>query len=185
MKDDESLRTDARENRERILKVARDALALDSGASLNSIAKTAGVGAGTLYRHFPNREALIMGVYRQEIEAVVALAPQLLAKHPPLRAFRRWCDRLAELGRIKHGVADIIDAAKSPEDFQQTYWPMLGAVRQLMDACEAAGEILPGAQAEDFLMVLSILWKIPPGPAGEERVQRILALVFRGLGAKD
>jgi len=186
MNDEENLRADARENRDRILNVARDALATDPEASLNSIAKAAGVGAGTLYRHFPSRESLILGVYRKEIDELVALAPKLLTEYPPLQAFRMWCDRLAKFGRMKHGVADIIDAAKSDQDFKETYWPMLGAVHQLMDACKGSGDIRPDSNVEDFLMLLGgFLWKMPPNSAGEDRVKRLLALVFRGLGAKD
>ena len=185
MADDEKLRSDARENRDRILGVARDALAADPAASLNSIAKAAGVGAGTLYRHFPSREALVLGVYRREIDALVALAPMLLAEHPPLQAFRIWCDRLAEFGRVKHGVADLLHAVISDLDFQETYWPMAKAVRRLMDACEGSGDIRPGADAEDFLTLLGFLWQIPPTPAGEARVKRLLALAFRGLGVED
>ena len=183
--EEEKLRADARANRDRILDVARDALAADPGASLNSIAKAAGVGAGTLYRHFPTREALVLGVYRKEIEALVALVPVLLVKHAPLKAFRLWCDRLAEFGKMKHGVADLLRAARSDQDFQETYWPMLGAVRKLMAACESSGEIRPGADAEDFLMLLGLLWQISPTPAGEARVKRLLTLAFRGLGAED
>src|SRR5277367_2562625 len=129
MVDDENLRADARANRDRILDVARDALATDPAASLNSIAKAAGVGAGTLYRHFPSREALVLGVYRKEIDALVALAPKLIARHKPLQAFRLWCDRLAQLGRVKHGIADTLHAAQSDRDFEETYFPMVGAVR--------------------------------------------------------
>jgi AcrR family transcriptional regulator len=183
--EEEKLRADARANRDRILEVARKALAADPEVSLNSIAKTAGVGAGTLYRHFPSREALVVGVYRTEIDALVDLAPRLLAKHPPLQAFRLWCDRLAQLGRVKHGVADMLHAAISDQDYQETYRPMLGAVRELMKACEGSGEIRPGADAEDFLMLLGFFWQIPPTPAGEARVKRLLALVFRGLGVED
>lgn len=185
MADDEKLRADAQANRDRILDVAREALAADPDASLNSIAKAAGVGAGTLYRHFPSREALVLGVYRNEIDALVALAPKLLTKHPPLQAFRLWCDRLAKFGRMKYGVADIVHAATSEQNLQEAYTPMLGAVRQLMDACEASGDIHPGSDAEDFLMLLGLLWRIPPTPAGEARVKRLLALGFRGLGAGD
>jgi AcrR family transcriptional regulator len=181
----EKLRADARANRDRILEVARDALAADPGVSLNAIAKEARVGAGTLYRHFPTREALVLGVYRKEIDALVALAPKLLAKHPPLRAFRMWCDRLVKFGKMKHGVADLLHAAKSDQDFQETYWPMLDAVRKLTNACEASGEIRSGADAEDIVMLLGLLWQIPPTPAGEARVKRLLALIFRGLGVED
>jgi AcrR family transcriptional regulator len=183
--EDEKLRADARANRDRILEVAREALAADPAASLNSIAKSAGVGAGTLYRHFPSREALVVGVYRTEIDALVDLAPRLLAEHPPLPAFRLWCDRLAQLGRVKHGISDTLHAAISDQELKETYWPMLDAVRTLMNACEASGEIRPDANAEDFLMLLGVLWRIPPTPAGEARVKRLLALAFRGLGAED
>ncbi len=181
----ETLRADARANRDRILDVARDALAADPAASLNSIAKGAGVGAGTLYRHFSSREALVLGVYRNEFDGLVAAASTLLAEHPPLRAFRAWCDRLVQFGKLKHGVADLLHAARSDQDLQETYWPMLDAVRKLMNACEASGEVRPGADAEDFLMILGFLWQVPPTPAGEARVKRILALIFRGLGATD
>lgn len=180
--EEENLRADARANRDRILEVARDALAADPAASLNSIAKSAGVGAGTLYRHFPSREALILGVYRKEIDALVALAPMLLAEHPPLTGFRLWCDQLVTFGKMKHGVADLLRAARSDRESQETYWLMLDAVRKLMNACESSGEIRPGADAEDVLMLLGLLWQILPTPNGEARVKRLLALVFRGLG---
>ncbi len=185
MADDEDLRADARANRDRILEVARDALAADPGASLNSIAKAAGVGAGTLYRHFPSRESLVLSVYRREIDALVALAGTLLAKHPPLQAFRTWCDRLAKFGRMKYGVADIVHAAASEQDVQATYLPMIGAVRQLIEACEGSGEIRRGTDPEDFLVLLGLLWRIPPNAAGEARVKRLVALAFRGLGTDD
>jgi hypothetical protein len=64
--------------------------------------------------------------YRKEIDTLVALAPVLLARHPPLQAFRIWCDRLAKFGRTKYGVADIVYAATSDQDIQETYRPMLG-----------------------------------------------------------
>ena len=178
---EEDLRADARANRDRILSAARDALAIDPAASMNSIATAAKVGAGTLYRHFPSRESLVLGVYRKEIDMLVALAPALLAKHPPLQAFRMWCDRLAKFGRMKYGVADIVHAATSEQDLQETYTPMLGAVRLLISACEESGGIRPGADAEDFLMFVGLLWRIPPTPAGEARIKRLLALAFRGL----
>lgn len=180
----EDLRADARANRDRILDVARDALAADPAASMNSIAKAAGVGAGTLYRHFPSRESLVLGVYRKEIDALVTLASALLARHPPLQAFRIWCERLTRFGRMKYGVADIVHAAVSDQDMEGTYTPMLGAVRQLIEACTGAGAIRPGIDPEDFLVLVGLLWRIPPDSVGEARVKRILALVFRGLGAE-
>jgi AcrR family transcriptional regulator len=183
--EDEKLRADARANRNRILDVARDALAADPGASLHSIAKKAGVGQGTLYRHFATREALVLGVYRNAIDALVELAQVLLAEEPPLAAFQLWCDRFAEYGRAKHGIADVVRAAMSENDFQETYWRMVDAVRQLMAACERSGEIPLGADAEDFLQLLGCMMQIAPTPEGEARAKRLLALAFRGLGARD
>lgn len=183
--EDEKLRTDARANRDRILDVARDALAADPEASLHSIAKAAGVGQGTLYRHFATREALVLGVYRHEIAALADLVDKLLTKHTPLQAFRLWCDRLVKFGKMKHGVADLLQAARADQDLQEAYWPMMNAVRKLIEAGKTSGELNAGADAEDFLMFLGFLWQIPPTQAGEARVKRLLALVFRGMGAND
>jgi AcrR family transcriptional regulator len=185
MPDDEKLRADAQANRDRIVDVARDALAANPEASLNSIAKAAGVGAGTLYRHFPSREALVLGVYQKEIDTLVVLAPTLLTKHPPLQAFRLWCDQLSKSGRVKYGVADIIHAATSDQKLQDTYASMLVAVRQLINACESAGDIRPGTAPEDFLVLVGLLWRIPPTAAGKAQTKRILNLTFRGMGAKE
>ena len=177
----DDLRADARANRERLLEVARDALIADPAVSLNAIAKTAGVGAGTLYRHFASREALVIGVYRSEIEALATLAPALLAEHVPQEALRRWCDRLAVFGRTKHGVADVFHAANSDQDFRVTYGPMLDALRRLIRACEASGDLRPGLGAEDFLLLVSFLWRLPTDAAGEGRAKALLAIVFDGL----
>jgi AcrR family transcriptional regulator len=178
---DDELRADAQQNRERLLEAARTALAASPDASLNSIAKAAGVGPGTLYRHFPNREALVLAVYRQEIQALVDLAPALIAKHPPLVALRLWFDRLAHYGRIKHGLADVLHAAMTDGVYGETYGPMVGAIDRLLRACEAAGKIGPGADAEDVLLLMGFLWRIEPGREGEARAKRLLDLVIAGL----
>jgi AcrR family transcriptional regulator len=182
----ENLRSDAYQNRERILDVARDAFAATPDASLNSIAKAAGVGPGTLYRHFPNREALILGVYRKEIQELVDLSPALLAKHPPVKAFRLWLDRLAHYGRIKHGLADALHAAVKADDriLHETYNPTVGAIDFLLRACEASGEIRCGVNAEDMLLLVGFLWRIEPSRAGEARARRLLNLVIDGLQAQ-
>ena len=180
---DQSLRSDAQLNRERILDVALDALAASPNVSLNSIAKAAGVGPGTLYRHFPNREALVLGVYRKEIQQLVDLAPALIAENPPLVALRRWLDRLAEYGRIKHGLAGVLHAAMNDGVLSETYGPMVGAIDRLLRACEASGEIREGVDAEDVLLLLGFLWRIAPGQVGEARGKRLLGFVIDGLQA--
>ena len=178
------LRADARQNRERILEVARDALTASPDASLNAIAKAAGVGPGTLYRHFPNRGALVLAVYRQEIQQLVDLAPALLARHPPLVALRQWFNRLAHYGRIKHGLADVLHAAMTDSVFSETYGPMVGAIDRLLRACEAADAVRPGIDAEDVLLLMGFLWRIEPGREGEARAKRLLDLVIDALQAR-
>lgn len=174
-------RTDALQNRERILQIARDAFAASPDASLNSIAKTAGVGPGTLYRHFPTREALVLALYRHEIQQLVDLAPTLIAKHPPLTALRLWFERLAHYGRIKHGLADVLHAVMNDDVLRETYGPMVGAIDQLLRACETSGGIRKGVDAEDMLLLMGFLWRIEPGRKGEARAKRLLSLVMNGL----
>lgn len=178
------LRADARANKDRILDVAREAFIADPTASLNSIAKAAGVGAGTLYRHFPTRESLILALYRKEIDALVAHGAVLLAKHSPGEAFQRWCDRLVKFGKMKYGVADIVHAGTSTQDRHELYAPLLNAVRQMVEACEASGDVHKGTDPEDVLVFLGLLWRIPPTSSGERRAKRLLDLALRGLGLK-
>lgn len=179
---EEELRVDARANRDRILDVARDLLMDDPEASLNSVAKAAGVGAGTLYRHFPNREALVLTLYQKEIATLAALAPTLLARHPPVRAFQVWCEKLVRFGKMKYGVVDIVHASTSAAERREHYGPMLDAVRQMIEACEQSGDVQPGIDPEDVLVFLGLLWRIPPTSSGEERIKRLLKILFRGLG---
>ena len=179
----EPLRADAQQNRDRILEVAREAFASAGDASLNSIAKKAGVGPGTLYRHFPNRESLVLAVYRYDVQQLVDSAPALLKEHQPLEALRLWFDRLAYYGRIKHGLADVLHAATSDGLVGETYGPVIGAITSLMRACEEAGTIRPGVSPDDVLLLLGFLWRIDPGDDSEARAARMLDLVMDGLRA--
>lgn len=179
-----TLRSDAQQNRDRILQVARDALTASSHASLNSIAKKAGVGPGTLYRHFPNREALVLAVYRHDVQQLVDSAPALLDGHPPLDALRLWFDRLAYYGRIKHGLADVLHAATSDGLIGETYGPVIGAVTLLLRACEEAGSIRLGLDPDDLLLLMGFLWRIDPSGDWEARAGRLLDLVMDGLRAE-
>jgi AcrR family transcriptional regulator len=179
----EPLRADARQNRDRILQVAHDALTESGDASLNSIAKKAGVGAGTLYRHFPSREALVLAVYRYDVQQLAELAPELLTGHPPLDALRLWFGRLAHYGRIKHGLADVLHAATSDGLAGETYGPVIGAITLLLRACEDAGSVRGGLDPDDVLLVMGFLWRIDPGDDWETRTNRLLDLVMDGLRA--
>jgi len=177
---EEVLRADARANRDRILEVARTAFAVSPDASLNSIAKAAGVGPGTLYRHFPNREALVLALYRKEIAELVDLAPTLTAEHPPLVAFRIWCDRLADYARIKHGIAEAIHT-QTYRDLNQINLPVVGAIEHLLQACQKSGDFRTDVDSGDILMLLSFIWHIRPGVAGEYQAAKLLNVALDGL----
>jgi AcrR family transcriptional regulator len=106
------LRADAQRNRDRLIEAALDAFTDDDGAdvTLESIAKRAGVGIGTLYRHFPSRDALVEAVYRNELGKLCDAAPELLRTLPPDRATRAWMDRFVEYMATKRGMADVLRA---------------------------------------------------------------------------
>jgi AcrR family transcriptional regulator len=179
----ESLRADAQHNRERILEAAREAFAASGDASLNSIAKKAGVGPGTLYRHFPSREVLVLAVYRYDVQKLAGSAAELLAAHPPLKALRLWFDRLAYYGMIKHGLADVLHSATSDGLAGETYGPVIGAITLLLTACVQDGSVRPAVDPDDVLLLLGFLWRIDPGPEAEARAARLLDLVIDGLQA--
>lgn len=174
------LRSDAEQNRARIIDVARAALSVSSDATLNSIAKQAGVGQGTMYRHFPNREALLLAVYRHDVRALIDAAPALLADHPPATALRLWFDRLASYGRIKHGVAQAVEAATRADLSSEYYDQVIAAIALLLDAGQRDGVLRPDVDAEEVLLLVGFLWRIEDTD-WEKRSQHLLALVMDGL----
>lgn len=178
------MRSDAEQNRARILEVARTALTESGDASMQSIAKRAGVGQGTLYRHFPTREALLLTVYRQDVQELVATAPALLAAHRPFDALRLWFDRLASYGRIKHGLADALQAATRAELAGEHYGPVIGALTLLLDACKRTGGMRPDVDADEVLELVGFLWRTDPRPDRETRAQHMLTLVIDGMRSR-
>src|ERR1700753_3063739 len=105
-------RADTRRNHERILAVAADSLAVSGEVSFNAIAKKAEIGVGTVYRHFPTPEALILAVYQREVRQIVDVVPSLLEQHSPERAFRIWTtDHLAHYMMTKRGLANALRMA--------------------------------------------------------------------------
>jgi AcrR family transcriptional regulator len=170
-------RADAQKNRERILEVARAALTASDDTSLNAITKRAGVGAGTFYRHFPTREALVLAVYHRDVETIVDAAPALLNAHPPIEAFRLWCGHLAETGQIKHGLGDALTAVHEDEHAA----PVLAAIELLLDACKRSGAARRDLVAYDVLLLLSFLWRMEPAADWRRRADRLLDVVIAGM----
>jgi AcrR family transcriptional regulator len=175
-----SMRSDAEQNRARILEVARTALSASSDATLNSIAKLAGVGQGTMYRHFPSREALLLAVYRHDVQAVIDAAPALLAACPPAEALRRWLDRLASYGRIKHGVAAAVEAATRADLSSEYYGRVTAAITLLLEAGQQAGTLRPDVDADEVLLLVGFLWRID-NAGWEARSDHLLTLVMDAL----
>jgi AcrR family transcriptional regulator len=176
-------RADARQNRARILEVAAEALARDGDASLNSVARLAGVGAGTLYRHFPNREALVLAVYRAEVARLADRVPQLLAEMPPLAALRAWFAQLAGYIRIKQGLGDALTAANHAAATAEAHGPVIEAIGTLLAAGEADGSIRTGLDPDDVLLLMGAVWRVPSGDDGQQQAERLLDMVVESLRA--
>jgi AcrR family transcriptional regulator len=172
-------------NRDRILSVAYTAFRDDPDASLNTIAKLAGVGPGTLYRHFPTREDLILALYQHEVQAVVDSVPQVLAGREPLDALRVWFLRLAEYVRLKHGLGEALHTAAAQNVINDTYAPVTAAVGRLLTAAEQAGQVRSGLDPADVLLLMGFLWRVRPGKSGDHQAERILDLVIRGLQSES
>lgn len=184
-KKDAQLRSDAQRNRERILEVALTELTRSVDAPLSAIAKKACVGQGTFYRNFPNREALVLEVYRYEVQQVADTACQLLETRPPDQALREWMDRLAQYAMAKAGLADAMRKATSTLGTLAGvgHGPVTSAVTLLLKANEEAGTIRPGVTPDDFLLAIAGLWQIDPHGDWQTRSGRLLDLVMAGLRA--
>jgi AcrR family transcriptional regulator len=177
----ETQRKAAERNHAAILEVAHDLLASSPTASMNEIAKRAGVGAGTLYRHFPTREDLILAVYRHDMQKLADSVDELLTRQSPLDAFTTWFETLAAYIRIKHGLDQALHSAAIRSAIDESYAPVAAAVARLLDACVADGSVRPGLAADDVLLLMGFLWRLPAGDDGREQGRRIMQIVFNGI----
>lgn len=157
-------RSDAARNRQAIVAAALDALSEDGDASLNSIAKRAGVANATLYRHFQTRGHLVLEVYRHEVQQLVGVADELLDRLAPVEALQLWVGRLAQYAMTKHGLADALGSATNADTplYAETYDSIVAALAKLLSACEKAGSVRPGLNPDDVLLSLAGLWELDP-----------------------
>jgi AcrR family transcriptional regulator len=177
-------RADTRRNNERILAAALESLTRCDELSYNAIAKKAGVGVGTVYRHFPTPEALVLAVYRREVRHLVDVVPDLLAEHRPEQAFRIWTSHLASYMMTKRGLADALSTATATahEDLAAgTYEAMLGAVTTLLDACAQAGAIRPDLDPPTVLLALAGLRHLDPTGDWQHQTAALTDLLWHGL----
>jgi AcrR family transcriptional regulator len=177
-------RADAVRNRERVLEAAKVVFSAGGpDASLEAVARGAGVGIGTLYRHFPTREALFEAVYRREVEQLADLAEQLKAEAAPADALRRWLRSNVEFVATKKGMsAALALAAHSTSELSAYSFDRLTkAVGALLDRAAAAGEIRADIGPEDVLRALVGMCYMHDQPGWQATVLRLVDVFVDGL----
>jgi AcrR family transcriptional regulator len=179
-----SRRADTRRNHERILAAAAESLAESGEVSFNAIAKKAGVGVGTVYRHFPTPETLILAVYQRELQHLVDVVPSLLDAHPPEEAFRTWTtEHLAHYMITKRGLADALRVATPSrgELPANAYDALIGAVGTLLKANVEAGTIRADLDPETVMSGLGGLLFLDRSSDWKARTARLTDLLWRGM----
>jgi len=178
------MRADACRNRERLLTVAGEVIARDGvDASLEDIARTAGVGIGTLYRHFPSRDALLEAVYRHNIEQLREAAEQLLQTVPADQALAEWMRRFVAYVAGKKGLAAHLKTVVSADSdlFAYSYEAISQTMRQLVAAAAASGAIRDDVEPADLLRALSGVCLMADQPGWQDQACRISQLLVDGL----
>jgi AcrR family transcriptional regulator len=179
-------RVDAERNRERLLATAKAAFAKrGTGASLEEIARETGVGIGTLYRHFPTRDALVAAVYRNETEQLAGAAKTLSATHRPLEALEMWLNSFVDYMATKRGLLAVLDSLTGGASalYAASTEQMTTALRMLMDRAVASGEARVDIDALDLLRAVA---GVSQGGAGEHWVvnaKKVAALLVAGIRA--
>jgi AcrR family transcriptional regulator len=177
-------RADAIRNRERVLEAAKAVFSQGGPeASLEMVARRAGVGIGTLYRHFPTREALYEAVYRHEVEQLVELAKHLEVERTPVEALRRWLRAGVEFMATKKGMAAALAMAAqgSPDLVAYSFDRLTRAVGELLQRAVAAGEIRADIDAEDLLRTLVGMCYAHDRPGWQAGVLRLVDVFIDGL----
>ena len=178
-------RADTRRNHERILTAALESLTTSGEVSFNAIAKSAQVGVGTVYRHFPTPEALVLAVYRREVQHLVDVVPELLETLTPEQAFRVWTGHLARYMMTKKGLAEALRTATTSREelFARAYEAMRGAVTTLLDANVKAGTVRPGLDPSDVLRALGGMLHLSPHENWRAQAERLTDLLWTGMRA--
>jgi len=178
------LRADARRNRDLLLVTAAE-LFSEQGveAPLEEIARRAGVGIGTLYRHFPTRDALIAAVYRREVDLLCAGVDELLGELPPDEALRAWMRRFVAYVTTKKGMAAALKAAVGADSelFVHSRQNITAAMGALVKACVAAGEAPEGTNPDDLMRAMSGFCLVSDQPGWQDQAIRLVDLLIDGL----
>jgi len=176
-------RSDAQQNRDRILEVAKEAFTRsDAGTSLDDIAKQAGVGPGTLYRHFPTRDALIEAVYRTEVEKLAAAQRELSAKLPPIEALRAWMMVFIDYIAAKQIIASALNSVVGGPSrlYESSRVHIAGAIDALVKTAIKSGDIRKDLEPFDLLRALIGVSNVATGPDWQESARRLVDILIKG-----
>lgn len=177
-------RADAVRNRERVLEAAK--LVFSAGgpeASLEAVARAAGVGIGTLYRHFPTREALFEAVYRREVQHLADLAEELKRQAPPVDALRHWMRSGVKFVATKKGMSAALALAayKNPELLSYSHERLTQAVGGLLDRAIVTREIRGDISPDDLVRALVGMCYLNDRPGWQTSVLRLVDVFIDGL----
>jgi len=177
-------RADARRNAEALLGAAKAVFASTGiDAPAKQIADAAGVGVGTLYRHFPHRADLVVAVFQREIDACAQAAPALAAENPPGVALEKWLYRLTEFVDTKQGLAAALHSGDPafndlPAIFMARFVP---ALEDLLTAATASGDVRASISAEELILAVAQLCHTPAGVQSINQSRRMVAILVNGL----
>ena len=176
-------RTDAQRNRERILEMAKEAFTRSGAdASLDDIAKEAGVGAGTLYRHFPTRHALLEAVYRTEVEKLAAAERKFTETMSPVEALRAWMLLFVDYIAAKHIIAPALNTLVGGPSklYEGSRAQVQGAIDALVKRAIKSGDIRKDLEPFDLLRALIGVSNVASGPDWQQSAKRLVDILIIG-----
>lgn len=176
-------RSDGRKNRERLLETARTAFgAGEIDIPLDEIARRTGVGIGTLYRHFANRDALIEAVYRDELNRLAVAATHLAETQPPVEALRAWLILFVDYIATKQVIAPALNSLLGGTDeiYADSRTVLTAAIDGLVARAMASGDIRPDIEPVDLLCALGGISNYATGPGWEARAKRLVDVLIAG-----
>ena len=176
-------RADAERNRERILEVAKEAFTrYGANASLDDIAKEAGVGPGTLYRHFPTRDALIEAVYRTEVEKLAAAEPKFAETMAPIDALRAWMLLFVDYIAAKHIIAPALNTfvGGASKLYEGSRVQIQGAIEALVKRAIKSGDVRKDLEPFDLLRALIGVSNVSSTPDWQQSAKRLVDILITG-----
>jgi len=176
-------RADAQRNRDRVLEVAREAFTrLGADASLDDVAKQAGVGAGTLYRHFPTRDELLKAVYRSEVEKLASAARKFAETMPPMEALRAWMLLFVDYIATKKIIAPALNnlVGGPSKVFEASHDQIWEAIRALVKRAIKSGDIRKDLDPIDLLRALIGVANVASSPDWQQSARRLVDILITG-----